>query len=66
MSESEAYYLTVLTCAALWSVLSAAMLLGSAYEQNRSSAWFWGASFAVSSFGAAYCFWRLLFHGDVV
>ncbi len=65
MSESEAYYLAVLTFAALWSVLSAAMLLGSAYEQNRSPAWFWAASFAVSCSGAAYCFWRLLFHGDV-
>ena len=60
MNEGEAYYLAVLTFAVLWSVLSAAMLLGSADERNRSSAWFWAASFAASSLGAAYVFWRLL------
>jgi hypothetical protein len=60
VNEGEAYYLAVLTFAVLWSVLSAAMLLGSAHERNRSSAWFWAASFAASSLGAAYVFWRLL------
>lgn len=60
MNEREAYYLTVLTFAVLWSLLSVGMLLGSAYERNRSSAWFWAASFAASSLGAAYAFWRLL------
>jgi hypothetical protein len=60
VNEGEAYYLTVLTFAVFWSWLSAGMLLGSAHERNRSSAWFWAASFAASSLGAAYAFWRLL------
>ena len=60
MNEGEAHYLAVLTFAVIWSVLSAAMLIGSAHEQNRSSAWFWAASFLASSLGAAYFFGRLL------
>ncbi len=60
MNEGEAYYTAVLTFAVLWSFLSAGMLLGSAHERNRSSAWFWAVSFAASSLGAAYAFWRLL------
>lgn len=63
MSEGESYYLAVLTFSVLWGVLRGAMLIGSAYEQNKGSAWFWAASFAASSFGAAYCFWRLLSSG---
>jgi hypothetical protein len=35
VSEGDVYYLAVLTFAVLWSVLSAVMLIGSAYEQNR-------------------------------
>ncbi len=66
MSEGEAYYLAVLTFAVLWSVLSAVMLMGSAYEQNKGSAWFWAASFATSSLGAAYCFGKLLSGGGAV
>ena len=66
MSEGEAYYLAVLTFAVLWSVLSAVMLMGSAYEQTKGSAWFWAASFATSSLGAAYCFGKLLSGGGVV
>ena len=60
MNEGEAYYTAVLTFAVLWSLLSAGMLLGSAHERNRSSAWFWAVSFAASSIGAAYALWRLL------
>jgi hypothetical protein len=63
MSEAEVYYLAVLTFAILWSVLSAVMLIGSAYEQNKGSAWFWAASFAASALGAAYCFDKLLSGG---
>ncbi len=63
MSDAEAYYLSVLTFSAMWSALSAAMLIGSAHEENRGSAWFWAASFVASSLGAAYCFWRLLSGG---
>ena len=66
MSEGEVYYLAVLTFAVLWSVLSAVMLMGSAYEQNKGSAWFWAASFATSSLGAAYCFGKLLSGGGAV
>lgn len=60
MSAGQVYYLAVLTFAVLWSVLSAAMLLGSVYEQNNGSAWFWAASFAAFTLGAAYCFGKLL------
>lgn len=60
MSAGQVYYLAVLTFAVLWSVLSAAMLIGSAYEQNKGSAWFWAASFAASALSAAYCFGKLL------
>jgi hypothetical protein len=63
MSEGEAYYLAVLTFAVLWSALSAAMLIGSAYEENKGSAWFWAASFLASSLGGAYYFWKLLSDG---
>jgi hypothetical protein len=63
VSDGEVYYLAVLTFAVLWSVLSAGMLIGSAYEQNKSSAWFWAASFAASALGAAYCFGKLLSGG---
>ena len=60
MSEGESYYLAVLMFAVLWSVLSAVMIMGSAYEQNKGSAWFWAASFVASALGAAYCFGKLL------
>ena len=60
MNNAEAYYLSVLTFTVLWGALSAAMLIGSAHEENRSSAWFWVASFVASSLGAAYCFGKLL------
>jgi hypothetical protein len=60
VSEGEAYYLAVLTFTVMWSALSAAMLIGSAYEENKGSAWFWAASFVAASLGAAYCFWELL------
>ena len=63
MNNAEAYYLSVLTFTVLWSALSAAMLIGSAREENRGSAWFWAAIFAVSSLIAAYSFWRLLSDG---
>jgi hypothetical protein len=63
MNSGEPYYLSVLTFSAMWSALSAAMLIGSAYEQNRGSAWFWAASFVASSPGAAYCFGKLLLGG---
>ena len=60
MSKGEVFYLAELTFAVLWSVLSAVMLIGSAYEQNKGSAWFWAASFVASALGAAYCFGKLL------
>ena len=63
MSEGYVYYLSVLTFAVLWSALSAVMLIGSAYEQNKGAAWFWAASFAASALGAAYCFGKLLSAG---
>ncbi len=66
MNNAEAYYLSVLTFTVLWSALSAAMLIGSAHEENRGSAWFWAAIFAVSSLIAAYSFWRLLSDGGVL
>jgi hypothetical protein len=63
VSEGEVYYLAVLTFAVLWSALSAVMLIGSAYEQSKGSAWFWAASFAASALGAAYCFGKLISDG---
>ena len=63
MNNAEAYYLSVLTLTVMWSALSAAMLIGSAHEVNRGSAWFWAASFVASSLGAAYCFGKLLSGG---
>jgi hypothetical protein len=66
VNEGESYYTAVLTFAVFWSLLSAGMLLGSAHERNRSSAWFWAASFAASSLAAAYCFGRLIWKGAVV
>ena len=63
MNSAEAYYLSVLTFAVIWSALSAAMLIGSSHEENRGSAWFWAASFVASSLGAAYCFGKLLSDG---
>ena len=60
MNNAEAYYLSVLAFTVMWSALSAAMLIGSAHEESRGSAWFWAASFVASSLGAAYCFGKLL------
>ena len=45
MSEGEEYYLAVLAFAVLWAVLSAAKLIVSVREGNKSGAWFWAASF---------------------
>ncbi len=50
----------MLTFTVMWNALSAAMLIGSAHEENRGSAWFWAASFVAASLGAAYCFGKLL------
>ena len=64
VSEGEAYYLSLLTFAAIWAVGSAWMLIASARERNKPSAWFWAAMFAVSSLAAAYSFGRLVSSGD--
>lgn len=42
------------------AAISALMILASAKDSKREAAWFWAVSFVASSFGAAYCFWRLL------
>ncbi len=53
-------YIVVLFAAASWTVISAVLLVGTTHEAGRGSAWFWGASFALSSLAAAWSFWELL------
>ena len=55
MSEGEYYYLTLFAFAFLGVVVGAVMLIGSAYERNRSSALFWAGWFVASSLSAVYC-----------
>ncbi len=64
MIEGEAWYLAVLTFAAFWAAVSAAMLVGSAHGGKRGPAWFWAAAFVASSLFAAYCFGRLIWAGE--
>ncbi len=65
MSESEAWYLAVLTFAAFWAAVSAALLIGSAHGGKRGAAWFWAAAFVASSLFAAYFFGRLIWGVEV-
>jgi hypothetical protein len=60
VSGDEAWYLAVLTFAAFWAAISAAMVIGSVHEGAKGAAWFWAAVFAASSLSAAYCFGMLI------
>lgn len=50
----------ILVTGAVWAGLSAEGLVISVHREAGGQAWGWGASFAVSSLWAAYCFGRLL------
>ncbi len=60
MSAVRAAYLGILVSAIAWSVLSALLLAAVLHEDDRGGAWFWAASFALSSLAAAWSFWELL------
>jgi hypothetical protein len=64
VSGDEARYLAVLTFAAFWAVMSAAMIIGSVHEGAKGPAWFWVAVFVASSLSAAYCFGMLIWGGE--
>ena len=44
----------------VWAVISAVVAVESANHGMRRRAWFWIASFLVSTLAAAYSFWRLV------
>jgi len=50
----------ILVSGNVWAVLSAAVLAISIRVEAGMQAWGWGASFAVSTLCAAWCFGRLL------
>ncbi len=60
MSVVRVAYLGILVSAVAWSVLSALLLAVVLREDDRGGAWFWAASFALSSLAAAWSFWGLL------
>jgi hypothetical protein len=56
----EELYVVILVTGAVWAGLSAVGLATSIQMEAGRQSWGWGASFAVSSLSAAYCFGRLL------
>ncbi len=60
MTVERVVYLVVLFAAASWAAISAVLLVGTTHEAGRGPAWFWGASFALSSLAASWSFWELL------
>jgi hypothetical protein len=50
----------ILVTGLLWAAVSAMILAISIHMEAERQAWGWGASFAVSSLCAAWCFGRLL------
>lgn len=59
MSEGEANYAGVLVLTIFWAAISAKAFAENVSKEQRGWAWFWGASFAVASLVAAYCFGRV-------
>jgi hypothetical protein len=57
---TEELNLVILVTGAVWAGVSAEGLVISIQMDAGWEAWGWGASFAVSSLSAAYCFGRLL------
>ena len=60
MIVGEELYVVILVTGLLCAGVSAVALTISIYMEAESQAWGWGASFAISSLCAAYCFGRLL------
>ncbi len=60
MSVVRVAYLGILVSAMAWSVLNAVLFVAVVHEDDRAAAWFWAASFALSSLAAAWSFWELL------
>ncbi len=56
----EKAYVGQLESSAVWAAMSAMAFVFSVHVQNRTLAWRWAASFAVSSVCAACCFGGLL------
>ena len=59
MTEEE-LCVWILAMGLLWAGVSAVVLAASIHLEAGRQAWGWGASFAVSSLWAAWCFGRLL------
>jgi hypothetical protein len=57
---TEELNLVILVTGAVWAGVSAEGLVISIQMDAGWEAWGWGASFAISSLCAAYCFGRLL------
>jgi hypothetical protein len=60
VSVGDELCFAILVAGIAWAGLSAAVLAISIHREAGRQAWGWGASFAVSSLSAAYCFGRLL------
>ena len=59
-TRPETMWASLLLVALVWAVMSAALFTVSLDYGWRRLAWFWMASFLVSTLAAAYSFWRLV------
>jgi potassium/hydrogen antiporter len=53
-------FLGLFIFAAIWALLSGAVVLLSIHEMAQRSAWRWATSLVVASLVMAYCFWKLI------